>query len=326
LWELDLSAAPGPTQRLLLRVHPNDARRAGVTDLTNPMLTGPAGNWPWNASPDIRVRPAPLAGGESIPKPPTSSSLPWAGGAASGYWLWVFQTALHHIDPLCRPNGRWTNQFAARLRALDGTNSNSINVARWNSVVTAANVFAPPWDGSEPTEADLLELIVDDPVITGPTDSVNVRRRKYKVDVQVHYRDVRPLAAASVKVSLLRFTLPAAQANWPAVPIADAWKTAVQTLMTGGTPAYPAGWGPADTGTQVRSLTSDIDARNPRTATFDVSFAANTAGQNIALVAIVHSTVDPVTAAALTGSTLRDLVLNNHQVALRTVRVINDKV
>jgi hypothetical protein len=326
LWELDLSATPVTTQQILLRVHANDARRASVTDLTNPMLTGPAANWPWSASPDIRVRPAPLGAGESIPTPPSSSSLPWAGGAASGYWLWVFQTALHRIDPLCRPNGRWTNQFAARLRALDATLSNSINVARWNSTVTPANVFAPPWDGTEPSEADLYELVVDDPVTTGPTDSVKVRRRRYKVDVQVHYRDVRPLDAANVSVSLLRFVLPPALANWPAVPITDAWKTAVQTLMTGGTPAFPTGWTAADAGTPVRSLNSAIDARTPRTATFEVSFAANTANQNIALVAIVHATVDPLTAAGLTGGTLRDLVLNNRQVSLRTVRVIRDTV
>jgi hypothetical protein len=33
----------------------------------------------------------------------------------------------------------------------------------------------------------------------------------------------------------------------------------------------------------------------------------------------VHSTPDPVTAASLTGATLRDLVLNCHQVAVRIV-------
>ena len=129
-----------------------------------------------------------------------------------------------------------------------------------------------------------------------------------------------------MSVSLLRFVLPAAPANWATVPITDAWKTAVQTLMTGGTPAFPSGWTAADTGTRVRTLTSAIDARTPRTATFDVSFAANTANQNIALVAIVHATVDPLAAAGLTGATLRDVVLNNRQIALRTVRVIRDVV
>ena len=36
------------------------------------------------------------------------------------------------------------------------------------------------------------------------------------------------------------------------------------------------------------------------------------------IVAIVHSVADPVT---LTGTTLRELVVNNHQVAARTVGV-----
>jgi hypothetical protein len=325
VWEVDLSTPPGPTQRTFLRVHVNDARRAAATSLTNPMLSGPA-NWPWNASPDVRLRPAPLSGAEAIPRPSAPNALPWNGSAPSTYWLWVFQTALHHIDPLCRPDGKWTHQFAARLIAQNAALGNVINLARWNTTVTAANVFTPPWDGSEPTEADLYELIVDDPVTTGPTDSVKVRRRKYKVDVQVHYRDVRPLAAASVKVTLLRRVLPANRAQWPTLAIGAPWKTAVEQLMSGATPTLPDSWSVADSGTRVRALTGDVDARTPRTVTFDVTFAANLANQDIVLLAVVHSTPDPVTAAGLSGATLQDLVLNNHQIAVRTVRVIRDAV
>ena len=326
VWEVDLSSAPGPTQRTFLRVHANDTRRAAITDLTNPMLGGPA-NWPWNASPDIRLRPAPLGAGEAIPRPAGANALPWSGAAPDGYWLWVFQTALHSIDPLCRPDGKWSNQFAARLRVQNAALGNVINLARWNTTVTAANVFASPWDGSEPTEADLYELIIEDPVTTGPTDSVKVRRRKYKVDVQVHYRDIRPLASGSVKVSLLRRVLPANKAQWPAIAIGAPWKTALEQLMSGATPAgwsLPDGWTVADSGTRVRTLTSDVDARTPRTVAFDVSFSANSANQDVALLAVVHSTPDPVTAAGLSGGTLQDLVLQNRQIAIRTVRVIHD--
>jgi hypothetical protein len=295
--------------------------------LNNPTFLGPASNWAWNASPDIRPRPAPLSAGEPIPTPGPAFPLPWNGHASSRYWLWVFQTALHHIDPLCRPDGYWTNQFSARLKLQNpGLGTTNITLPRWNAIVTAANVFMPPWDGPEPTEADLFELIAHDPVTSGPTDSIKVRRRKYKVDVQVHYRDVRPLTAASVKVSLLKFTLPANMAQWPTVPITPAWKTAVEQLMSGAAPALPAGWTVADTGTRVRSLTSDIDARTPRSATFDVTFSTNTANQDVTLLAIVSSTPDPLTAAGLAGATLQDLVLDNHQIALRTVRVIHDAV
>ena len=33
------------------------------------------------------------------------------------YDLWVFQTAMHAVDPLVRPTGMWTPQFDARIRA-----------------------------------------------------------------------------------------------------------------------------------------------------------------------------------------------------------------
>ena len=57
VWEVDLSAAPGPTKRTFLRVHPNDARRQSPTALANPMKDGP-GTWLWFSSPDLRIRPA----------------------------------------------------------------------------------------------------------------------------------------------------------------------------------------------------------------------------------------------------------------------------
>jgi hypothetical protein len=65
-----------------------------------------------------------------------------------------------------------------------------------------------------------------------------------------------------------------------------------------------------------------VDARTPRPVTFDVDFTGNPAGQKFVLLAVVHSTPDPVSAASLTGATLQELVLKCHQVAIRTVRVV----
>jgi hypothetical protein len=331
VWEVDLSATPSPTQRTFLRVHANDARRADITSLTNPMKFGPT-DWPWHASPDVRIRPAPLEGAEPIPTPPAAggNSLPWSGGAPDQYLLWIFQTAMHKIDPLCRPDGQWNNQFDARLRAQDAALGTTITIARWNTIVTQPNVFSPPWDGLEPTEADLYELIVEDPPdpintpAPGPPLISNVRRRKYKVDVLVHYRDVRPLAATNVRLTLLRRLIPADATQWPAIAIGAPWKTAVEQLMSDTTPpgwSLPDGWTVADSGSRTRQPSSDVDARTPRAVTFDIDFSAATAGQHFVLLAIVHSTPDPVSAASLGGANLRDLVLNCHQVAARVAKI-----
>jgi hypothetical protein len=171
-------------------------------------------------------------------------------------------------------------------------------------------------------------LIVEDPPdptntpSPGPTPFPKVRRRKHKVDVLVHYRDVRPVAATDVRVTLLRRQLPANQAQWPGIPIAAAWKTAVAQLMTGANPALGDGWTVADSGSRTRQPSGPVDARTPRPVTFDVDFTGNPAGQNFVLLAVVHSTPDPVSAASLTGATLQELVLKCHQVAIRIVRVV----
>ncbi len=332
VWEVDLSASPAPTKRTFLRVHPNDARRTAATALTNPMKEGPA-NWRWYASPDIRIRPARITVGET---PPASAATPtWVGSAPNVYQLWIFQTALHAIDPICRANGVWDNQFADRLRQENVASGNTIDVARWTRIVTDANVFAAPWEGLEPSEADLYELIVEDGVDPeaatvppppplsdwpSPPPVSRVAQRKHLVDVLVHYRDVRPLAKDQVRVTLLSRALPADNTQWAGIALSAAWKTGVAQLMSGGPPpALPDGWATTDVTLPTRTLTSDIDARTPRAATFNTDFSSLATGQFAVLLAIVHSTPDPVSAASLTGATLQDLVLNCHQVAVRIV-------
>lgn len=326
VWEVDLSATPTPTRRTLLRVHPNDSRRIAPVPLANPMQTGPV-NRVWHASPDIRIRPAPLGAADAIPAPP-AADLPWAGAASDDYLLWIFQTALHSIDPLCRPTGQWDNQFSDCLRRQKPGAGAVIDMTRWNEVVTRANAFATPWEGPEPTEADLYELVVEDPpgALGGaglaPPPISRVERRGHLVDVMVHYPDLRPLDHGQVRVTLLRRQLPDVIAQWPGIAISAAWKTGVEQLMSGaaGGGPLPDGWVPADTTSRTRLLTSDIDARTPRAVTFSVNF--NNLGHDkfAVLLAVVHSTPDPVSSASLTGATIQDLVLNCHQVAARVVR------
>lgn len=344
VWEVDLSTPAGPVRRTFLRVHANDARRAASTPLTNPTRIGPP-NWPWHASPDIRIRPAPLNMGEPVPPPPPSLSAGvWNGGTADTYWLWVFQTALHKIDPLVRANGQWTDHFRARLIENDPANDpvrgNRIDAARWTATVTRDNVFTSPWDDRgahagaapepQPTEADLLELVVENPTPAGsslgqgPPEVSMVTQSRYKIDIMVHYRDLRPLPETDVRVALFRMPLPANAADWPTVTIDAALKTSIEQLMSGSPPggwSLPAPWVVADASARTKPLLAPVEARTPRAVTFETSFAGTTTGDLILLLAVVHSTPDPVNAASLTGANLKELIQTCHQVAARVVQI-----
>ena len=175
-----------------LRVHPYDTRRSLPTALPDPLppprgadrewhldwadvrarafrdAAGrpaaspdgtPAGSFTWHASPDLRVHPAP-----GSPLFPAPASLPWTRKPADKYALWALQTALHAVDPLIVPDGRWTALFGRRLRALRRANGLSdiavVDAALWNHAAIAAGWWADPWDGPAPSEADLVERIV----------------------------------------------------------------------------------------------------------------------------------------------------------------------
>jgi len=327
VWEVDLGTPPGPTRRTHLRVHPSDSRRAATTSRAIPIVNG-LNTWRLHASPDVRIRQAPLEPGENAPPPP--ASLSWKGNTNDRFMLWVFQTALHSLDPLCRPDGNWSAQFAARLTLYNNNpvtgahEGNQITAPRWTDVVTPANVFADPWDGNEPSEADLLELIVEpiqsSDLTVGPPAISLVPPRKINVDVLVHCRDSRPVAAGDVRVALLRRQL-ADQAIEPVIPIAAEWKDKLVQLMGGGVPAaFPDGWELADP-FRTRQPGSDVDARTPRAVTFNVNFTNTQPHTRWLLLAVVHSVPDPVTVASLVGDNLTDLVLNSHQVAGRVLEV-----
>jgi hypothetical protein len=326
IWELDISATPGPTRRIYVRVTANDSRRRAVSSLTNPMADGLFPTWSWFASPDIRIRPAPLTAGESAPPAPTA--LTWNGFAGNTYDLWVFQTALHKIDPVSKPNGEWNSGFTASLKRNNAAEGNKVTATRWAAVVTAANVYADPWDGA-PTEADLVELVKErnqnGDVRAGPPAISQIQPRKHRVDVLVHYRDLRPVAKTDVKVTLLRRALPADQTQWPTIAISADWKTKLQQLVGGAAPAFADGWTVADTtsaGSAVAQPTADVDARMPRVVTFTVDFGGAASGSRFVLLAAVHAASDPLTPVSLVGDTLQDLVLKSHQVAVRVTQIL----
>jgi len=308
---------PG-TAQTYLRVHPWDTRRAPTTALVDPTRPAVAPALSWHASPDVRVRPH----RGSVPPRPTG--LPWIGASSDPYGLWVFQTALHgKPDPLCKPDGQWTPLFEARLRAATG-GGKKVTQAIWETVVgkgaSFPNAYADPWNGTSPTEADLIELIRDLPFPAASPASMVIRPGAARVDVLVHHRHLTPAAASDVKVTLLRRDVSGtAAAAWAA--LAGGWTAAVQTFLRSGgaAPALAGGWTFADSGTPVRSPDGPVDARLPRAVTFDTDFTGVAKGSRLLLVAVAHSAADQVT---LPSQTLQTLALGARFVAVRSVEIV----
>jgi hypothetical protein len=140
------------------------------------------------------------------------------------------------------------------------------------------------------------------------------------VDVLIHHRHVTPVAGANVKATLIRRDVSGTNAAaWAS--LAGTWTGLVQTFLTGGggAPALPAGWTFADAASPVRSPAADVDARLPRAVTFDVDLTGLAKATRVLLVAIVHSSVDPV---VLPGSQLQNLTLGTRFVAVRSVEIV----
>jgi hypothetical protein len=385
VWEVEPDVdTPAATY---LRVHPYDTRRITPTDLHDPMWnrSAPEREWPldwgdrrnrdyrdgkgdpadtpdgtpigsyhWHGSPDIRLRPAP--GGPGANQPP---DLPWTSLPVDRFWLWSLQTALHTIDPLIVPDGRWTAGWRARLRALRVTlgidpaapGRARVDAALWNNAQVQAGFWADPWADGGPTEADLVERIYGMATTrNNPGSGISARlpaispaslavlRRPYRVHVCLHHRGREPLLAQSAAVVLLRFPLPPNAATWAALPpivlppdpALTALRAAIDALATHGPlPAelvLPAGWTIPSPGAAVLRPDPPAAAGAPAVATgapavitFNVDFSADAPGSLWMFVALAHSTADPL---ALAGAGLRDMILGSRHAAARSVLVV----
>jgi hypothetical protein len=325
VWEVDLSPTPRSSRITFLRAAPLDARRIKPTILTDPFDKNvPPANLRWHDSPDVRLRPAP--GAPAPTNRPTG--LPWTRNAhGDNYDLWVLQTAMHADDPLVRPTGVWTMQFDARIKAfraghsLSNPGSATVDSNLWDAAVVAGKVYANPWDGAEGTEADLYELVKHRDVATGGSRAIRVTHLPHKVDVLVHHRHFEPITPANVKVLLLRRRITTAQNDGAAVALSAAWKNSVVQRLGGTAAALPDGW----VSVGLASPTAAVSAAIPRIVSFDVNFTPTATfpnNSNWMFLAIVSTNLDPVSAAALTGGTIRDLTLNCHHVAARFIRVV----
>lgn len=338
VWELDLSGPVAP--RTYLRVHELDTRRRLPTPLGQPFVAkvpNPAVpgtlmpvDYPWHASPDIRVHPR-----LQVIGPP--AGLPWTGATGqhpapaakpTDTWrLWQFQSALRALQARVEPNGTWPGRFDAVLRRAGAPLSGgrpAITTAFWNTIMTAANVAALPWDAARPSEADLMEwlpsigdtLAADGPSCAVPAGPVTVQ-------VVLHDRGFPATPPDRVRVALLRFAFgPYAahpSATW--APGNVGWTAAIRTFLTAGTaPTLPAGWALVPSTAASRPVAA-VAAGEPQVVSFDTDLAV--AGHLILFVAVVWSEKDPVTApATLVESPLRTLTLANHHVAVRSVRTL----
>ena len=319
VWELDL-ASPASAARTFVRVHGFDTRRDPVTALTDPNSALPNTRLSWHASPDLRVRPQ---RGAPVPAP---KNLPWSGAASDRYGLWVFQTALHARgpgDPLIKPNGLWNKVFEIRLRAATG--SSRVTQAVWNTVVGTGGLFpdayAAPWNDASPTEADLFELIVDRPVPNTSPASMGMGRVACQVDVQVHHRHTTEAPANDIRVALLMRPVGTTNAAaWAALPCN--WAAAVQTRLRAGgaTPALADGWVFADAANPLRPVPAAVDATRSRTVSFNIDLAGVAKADRVLLVAVVHSSADPVTLPP--GDPLETLARGTRFVAVRSVEML----
>jgi hypothetical protein len=321
VWELELAAGT-PAPHTYLRSWTFDGRRGAsstaAADFPQPAFD-PGSPTDWTRSPDVSVRPAP----GSMPQPPT---FPVTKNRHPPEELWPFQTALHAVDPACRPTASWTKAFGRRLEVFRKTHNvggnpvpanllQVIDADVWGQVVDAAHVFAPMWDGVEPTEADLLELVQLDHAGNGET---RVPAARLNVDVLVHHRDSRPVDASKVRVTLLQRDVSGPAKPWESARIeADACAAVTSALIAVPPASMPAPWSYADSASRVLSPSTGVDARTPRPVSFTFDATA-LAGQTILLLAVI-STDDE--AVALSPGVVGDLARSDAHLAARVLRV-----
>ncbi|MGZ6670760.1 MAG: hypothetical protein ACXVFM_00235 [Solirubrobacteraceae bacterium] len=366
-WEIDLDAAA--TAVTFVRTHEYDTRRLAPVPMDDPMFlparpdrdwtydwalrrnrdhrtaAGAPANHPdgtpaaellWHASPDIRLRPAP-----GVPLPPPLTTLPWTAVPADRFALWALQTALHAIDQLVVPDGRWTAAFRRRLRAIRVARGMSdtarVDAGLWSHLDVQAGFWADPWADGGPTEADLIERIVGMATarpggagaraVSGA--SVGLPAGAAHVDVAVHRRALLDAAPSDVAVLLLRFPLPIGAApnpgppDWAATtaPPLAGLEAAMEAVPAAGGPlpgavALPVGWDAPDTALAIRRPPRAARTADAAIVTFDVNMAAGT----WMLLAVVHH--GPGTPALTGAADLRDLVRRSPHIAARSVEVV----
>ncbi|SFE46143.1 hypothetical protein SAMN04487869_10895 [Marinobacter sp. DSM 26671] len=329
VWEVNLAAAE--PARTYVRVHPRDDRRMFPTPMQNPRRRPGATAEPFFASPDIVVRPEAPVG----TTPSFRGTNIWNGNLR--YQLWAFQTAFRWIYPSVIPNGEWSDQMGdlverhRRLRGIANPGARRIDAALWADVMANAldengspGVYRAPWQNAAVpalpgSEIDLMETVVPRRI----RNSVwQVYRERSTVDVSLHHRDTRPVAANGAFVVLLWRS--AASQNTLLGTDCTNVVPFVRSLTGGAPQPTPPGWNVAlaADGTPLNRLSVDLSARMPRAVSINVDFSGVSTGHRILLLAVVGSTND-VFSAVPTGpvTSVENLVRNWPHAAARVVSV-----
>jgi hypothetical protein len=183
-------------------------------------------------------------------------------------------------------------------------------------------VYRPPWQtpldrDARATEVDLLETVQPRSVTGGRW---LVFSEASTVDVLLHHRDTRPVAAGSSYATLLWRSDRSATTllGTPADGIV-AWARAA---VAGGNPAAPPGWQIG--GAHRNPLTVPLAARLPRAVPIDVDLSGVSQFHRVLLLAIAGSTGDQCTTDPVAlpgGATVSDLVQRWPYAAMRLVTV-----
>ena len=342
VWEVNLAAAEPP--RTWLRVHARDDRRVLPSPMADPRLATTAAPEVAFASPDLVVRPAPRASATAALRFPFRDDQVIGRAESGSFHLWEFQTAFRWLFPAVRADGLWTDQLADLIRlhrASSGLGAGSdITKATWDDVVggthlTAARevrraaadhwaVYETPWQMSGAvagiaTEVDTLELVQPQRVRAGIW---HVQAGSCRVDVTVHHRDTRPVAADGAYTALFwrsatdETTLLAALAD--PFDVLHGWNGAA-TVPT------PAGWNRVTFGgSSVHRLPVALDAFMPRAISIDLDLSGVAVGDHVLMVAVCGSSAEnaPAPAGLVAGaSTVVDLVRAWPRAAMRLIRV-----
>ena len=209
-----------------------------------------------------------------------------------------------------------------RPTPLSGPATNGQSGVRWDAspdVVIDTTAFI--WPASGPTEFDLFELPFAGRV--GEFAAQSFATRQFRMHVLAHHRWSAPAAAADVKIALLRHDGPT---NGD-VPLGAIWTTLLAIAAGGAVPAsLPGGWLAA--GPQLlRPIGATVDARMPRSATFNVNLTGVPNGTRVTFLAVVMSAADPLTIAeaakenASAVATVEELVRYSRHAAARTLRL-----
>lgn len=325
VWELDL--AHSEPSRTYLRVHERDDRRMLPTPLKNPRRNPNSPIISALRSPDITIRPE-----ATVTNTPSFRNTNLVNGTLK-YQLWTFQTAFRWLYPSVIADGLWTDQFGDLVErhrlSLGMSRARRIDAALWNSVMAAAQdsagnfgVYRAPWQNNvvpalAGTEIDLMETVI-------PRRDRNniwqVYREQSTVDVLLHHRDTRPVAANDTVVILLwrtsRSSRVLTETDCTAIP------AFAQSLFTGTPLATPADWSVqlATDGTPLHRLSVPLAARMPRSVAINLDLSGIPAGNRVMLLALAGSTTDQFSAVP-TGSINRvdDFVRNWPHAAARLI-------